>query len=227
MRSSTSCNTVTGRSKTQSRLPNISARDRADLTRNMADQFNINLDPANLAPKTPEAGFQATAAYLLANPPLRILLKPQGIPTLWRAWVSSNRPCRETAKTRTPKQPRHARTPTLRLNGVGLSRTAAAQDPTKRAATLPKDVSTAPGTSAPRGTEITRLSASTAFPALFGKRRYPINSIYHMNQINMMVPKTRRLGLRITWQRYISIMALATQPCSSFNCNSKILRGHG
>ena len=35
----------------------------------MADQFNINLDPANLAPKTPEAGFQATAAYLLANPP--------------------------------------------------------------------------------------------------------------------------------------------------------------
>ena len=36
----------------------------------MADQLNIDLDPAHLAPKTPEAGFQATAAYLLTNPPL-------------------------------------------------------------------------------------------------------------------------------------------------------------
>ena len=35
----------------------------------MTDQLNIGLDPAHLAPKTPEAGFQATAAYLLANPP--------------------------------------------------------------------------------------------------------------------------------------------------------------
>ena len=64
--SSLSRNTVTGRSKTQSRLPNLSAQDRVDLTRNMTD---IGLDPAHLEPKTPEAGFQAAAAYLLANPP--------------------------------------------------------------------------------------------------------------------------------------------------------------
>ena len=66
MRSSQSRNMVTGRSKTQSRLPNLSAQDRVDLTRNMTD---IGLDPAHLAPKTPEAGLQAAAAYLLANPP--------------------------------------------------------------------------------------------------------------------------------------------------------------
>ena len=66
MRSSASRNTMTGRSKAQSRLPNLSAQDRADLTRNMT---NIGLDPTNLGPKTPEAGFQATTAYLLANPP--------------------------------------------------------------------------------------------------------------------------------------------------------------
>ena len=66
MRSSQSRNTVTGRSKTQSRLPNLSAQDRVDLTRNMTD---IGLDPAHLASKTPEAGLQAAAAYLLANPP--------------------------------------------------------------------------------------------------------------------------------------------------------------
>ena len=66
MRSSQSRNTVTGRSKMQSRLPNLSAQDRVDLTRNMTD---IGLDPAHLAPKTPEAGLQAAAAYLLANSP--------------------------------------------------------------------------------------------------------------------------------------------------------------
>ena len=66
MRSSQSRNTVTGRSKSQSRLTRLSAQDLEELPRNMTD---IGVDPTGLAPKTPEAGLQAAAAYLLANPP--------------------------------------------------------------------------------------------------------------------------------------------------------------
>ena len=70
MRSSASRNTVTGAPKTRSLLPNLTARDRDDLTQNMGNRFiEVDLATPNLAPKTPEAGFQATAAYLLANPP--------------------------------------------------------------------------------------------------------------------------------------------------------------
>lgn len=70
MRSSASRNTVTGAPKRRSRLPNLSERDRDDLTQNLGSRL-IDIDPVatNLALKTPEAGFQATAAYLLANPP--------------------------------------------------------------------------------------------------------------------------------------------------------------
>ena len=70
MRSFASRNTVTGAPKRCARVPDLNDQDRDDITRNLGEHF-IEVDPvaANLAPKTPEAAFAATAAYILANPP--------------------------------------------------------------------------------------------------------------------------------------------------------------